>query len=253
MVELKIPSEIEIMAEGGRMLAEVLKELKRATRAGVSTKFLDELAYKLIKDRGAEPAFLGYRPSWSNKPYPHSLCASLNDTVVHGLPSDYVIKSGDLVKLDLGLKYKGFYTDTATTVAVGNVLKDAKRLIRVTEESLYRGIAEARVGKTMGDIGAAIQKHVEKNKMSVVRSLTGHGIGHDLHEEPSVLNFGNAGRGQELEVGMVLAIEPMVALGASAIRQLKDDSFATKDGSLSAHFEHTVAITEKGPKILTKT
>ncbi|MBI4087595.1 MAG: type I methionyl aminopeptidase [Candidatus Liptonbacteria bacterium] len=251
MVEIKTPSEIELMAEGGRMLAEVLKELKRATRAGVSTKFLDEFAHKLIQDRGATPAFLNYLPAWGKKPYLCSLCASLNDTVVHGLPSDYVIKDGDLVKLDLGLKYKGFYTDTATTVAVGNVSKEEKRLIKVTEDALQKGIAEARAGKTLGDIGSAIQKHVEKNGMSVVKSLTGHGIGRALHEEPSVLNVGNPGHGLELEVGMVLAIEPMVALESGEIKQLKDDSFITRDGSLAAHFEHTVAITEKGPRILT--
>lgn len=252
MIDLKTEKEVELMAEGGRRLAEVLKELKRATRAGVSTKFLDELAYKLIKDKGAEPAFRGYRPIGGRKPYPYSLCSSLNDTVVHGLPSEYVIKDGDLVKLDLGLKYNGFYVDTATTIAVGNVGRDTKRLMKVTEDALSKGIAEARSGKTLGDIGFAIQRHVEKNKMAVIRNLTGHGIGRALHEDPSVLNFGISGRGTELEVGQVLAIEPMVAAGRGEIKQLKDDSFVTRDGSLSAHFEHTVAITKKGPRILTR-
>lgn len=250
---LKSEEEIEIMAEGGRMLAEVLKELKRAARAGVSTKFLDELAYKLIKDRGAEPAFRGYRPEGSRKPYPYSLCTSLNDTVVHGLPSSYVIKDGDLVKLDLGLKYGSFFVDAATTVPVGNVGQEASRLVKATENALYKGVAEARAGKTTGDIGSAIQRCVEKNKMAVIKNLTGHGIGRSLHEEPSVLNFGRRDGGVELEVGQVLAIEPMVAIGSGEIKQLKDDSFTTRDGSLSAHFEHTVAITKKGPRILTRT
>lgn len=249
---LKSEAEIEIMTEGGKLLAEVLKELKRATRAGVSTKFLDQFAYKLIKDRGAEPAFLNYRSTGSKNPYPYTLCTSLNDTVVHGLPSDYVLKDGDIIKLDLGLKYKGFYVDMATTVAIGSVSQDTKRLIKVTEGSLYKGIKEACAGNTTGDIGHAVQRYVEKSKMSVIRSLTGHGIGRNLHEEPSVLNFGRPKSGGDLETGMVIAIEPMVSLGTGETKQLKDDSFVTRDGSLSAHFEHTVAITKKGAVILTR-
>ena len=252
MIQLKTLQEIELMAEGGRRLAEVLKELKRAIRVGVSAKFLDQLAHKLIKDRGAEPAFLNYRPAGSRKPYPYSICTSMNDIVVHGLPSDYVIKDGDLVKLDLGLKYKNFFVDAAMTVPAGNAGQEAKRLAKVAEDALSKGIAEARAGKTTGDIGYAIERHVKKNEMSVIKSLTGHGIGRDLHEDPAVFNFGERGGGIELETGMVIAIEPMIAIGSGGIKQLKDDSFATRDGSLSAHFEHTVAVTDKGPRILTK-
>lgn len=251
MIILKTPEEIEIMAEGGKRLAGVLMALKNEVRPGITTKFLDALAYKLIRELGASPAFLNYRPSGSKKAYPYTLCASLNDTVVHGLPSDYVIREGDLVKLDLGLKYGGFYLDSAVTVGVGKISVEAKKLIQVTEESLARAIAEARPGNTLGDIGHAVEAHVKKNKFSVVQSLTGHGIGKGLHEDPYVLNFGKAHDGEKLKAGMVLALEPMVAMGAGGVLQRVDDSFATKDGSLAAHFEHTAAITENGPRILT--
>lgn len=240
------------MAEGGRRLASVIEGLKKEVRAGVTTLFLDKLARKLIKECGAEPAFLGYRPAGSLKPYPYAICASLNDVVVHGLPSDYVLKDGDLLKLDLGLKYKGFYSDSAVTVPVGNIGREAQRLIKVTRESLGVGIAEARPGKTVGDIGHAIERFVTKNDFSVVRSLTGHGIGRDLHEDPQVLNFGRKGTGEELMPGMVLAIEPMVAIASGATRTMPDESFVTTDGSLSAHFEHTVVITGAGSRVLTK-
>lgn len=251
MVILKTPAEIEIMAEGGRRLAQVIGGLKKEVRAGVTTLFLDKLAMKLIKECGAEPAFLGYRPHGSLKPYPHTICASLNDVVVHGLPSDYVLKDGDVLKLDLGLKCGGFYVDSAVTVPVGSVSREAQKLIHVTREALDVGIAEARSGKAVGDIGHAIERFVAKNGFSVVRSLTGHGIGRELHEEPQVLNFGRKGTGEELMPGMVLAIEPMVAAGSGATKQLADESFVTADGSLAAHFEHTIAVTERGPRILT--
>jgi methionyl aminopeptidase len=252
MATLKTPAEIELMAEGGQHLASVIEGLKKEVRAGVTTLFLDKLAKKLIKEYGAEPAFLGYRAAGSLKPYPYTICASLNDVVVHGLPSDYVLKDSDVLKLDLGLKHKGFYVDSAVTVPVGGVGREAQRLIKVTRESLDVGIAEARPGKTVGDIGHAIEKFVTKNGFSVVKSLTGHGIGRELHEEPQVLNFGHKGEGEELKAGMTLAIEPMVAIGSGATKQLADESFVTVDGSLSAHFEHTIAVTEKGPMVLTK-
>lgn len=249
---IKTPEEIEIMAEAGKKLAFVLRALAAEVCAGIPTMRLDEISAALIKERGAAPAFLNYRPAGSATAYPFTLCVSVNDVIVHGQPSGYVIKDGDLVKLDLGLKYKGFYVDSAVTVGVGNVSREAKKLIEVTRDALYRGIREARAGNTTGDVGYAVERFAVKNKFSVIKSLIGHGIGRNLHEEPSVPNFGKKGEGEELVLGMVIAVEPMIAAGSGATLQRKDDSFSTRDGSLSAHFEHTVAITERGPRILTE-
>jgi methionyl aminopeptidase len=258
MLTLKKPEEIEIMAEAGRKLAEVLVRLEEETRAGVKTIALDRIAYQMIHKLGAKPAFLHYRPAGARQGYPYTLCTSLNSVVVHGQPSEYVIQDGDLVKLDLGLVYKGFYADAARTVAVGKVSKEAKRLVGATQDALAVAIEEARAGKTLGDVGAAIEKVAKKNKCSVVDGLTGHGIGRALHEDPTVWNMGKKGEGEELREGMVLAIEPMFAagkgsgrMGLKAVKQMRDESWATADGSLAAHFEHTVAITARGPKILT--
>lgn len=249
---LRSKEEIEIMAEGGRKLAHVLGALRTAAKAGVTTQGLDRIAYQLITESGAKPAFLHYRPAGARKAYPYTLCASVNDVVVHGQPSRYALQEGDIISLDLGLKYKGLYLDAAITVPIGEPTKEIKKLISVTEESLYAGIKTAKAGHTIGDIGYAIQKVVEKNRLTVVDGLTGHGIGEILHDEPTVFNVGRKGTGESLEVGMVLAIEPMVSTGGSDIRQLLDESYGTADHSLAAHFEHTVAITEKGPWILTK-
>lgn len=251
MLTLKTPQEIEVMAEGGRRLAEVLRALRDATHVGVTTKSLDRMAYQLIHKAGAKPAFLHYRPAGAKRAYPYSLCTSLNGVVVHGQPSDYVVKEGDLVTLDLGLLYKGLYLDMAWTVAVGKIGKDAARLVAATKSALDAAIAEATVGKTLGDIGFVIERVAKKNKCSVADGLTGHGIGRALHEEPPVLNIGRRGEGEELREGMVFAIEPMFTAGGAALRQLRDESWATADGSLAAHFEHTVAITKNGPRILT--
>jgi methionyl aminopeptidase len=239
------------MAHGGAILGSVLKELEAKTAVGVPTIELDTLARKLIIKAGAQPAFLHYRPAGARKAYPYTLCVSINDVVVHGQPSVYKVREGDLVSLDLGLKYQGLYLDAAITVPVGDVGKQGKKLIEVTKDALAAGIKEAKPGHTLGHIGYAIQKVIEKNNFSVVDGLTGHGIGRELHEDPTVFNFGRKGQGEELEVGMVLAIEPMVAVGGSAIRQLLDESYGTADGERAAHFEHTVAITAKGPRILT--
>lgn len=241
------------MAEGGRRLAAVLQRLKSEVRPGVTTMSLDRVARKLIVDGGDTPAFLNYRPEGARRAYPYTLCASVNSVVVHGQPSSYALREGDLIKLDLGLKHEGFYLDAAITVPVGSVTPEAKKLIAVTEESLYAGIKEAKVGHTLGDIGYAIERVVRKKKFSVADGLTGHGIGRALHEEPTVFNYGDRGTGMKLVRGMVIAIEPMVAVGGSAIVQLRDEGYGTADRSLAAHFEHTVAITESGPMILTKT
>jgi len=239
------------MAEGGRQLGAVLRSLGHAAQAGITTLKLDHLARTLIERGGAKPAFLNYRPHGADHPYPYTLCSSLNSVVVHGQPSAYVLKEGDIVSLDLGLIYKGFYLDAAVTVGVGKISREAKKLIAVTRESLELAIQEARPGKAFGDIGFAVHDYVKKNKMSVVEGLTGHGIGRALHEDPPVFNFGRRGQGDEIEPGMVLAIEPMVSLGKGGINQLADESYGTADGSLAAHFEHTVAITPEGPRILT--
>lgn len=240
------------MAEGGAMLARVLQELKKVTRAGVPTIELDQLARRLIIEAGAKPAFLHYRPAGARRAYPYTLCVSVNDVVVHGQPSVYKIREGDIVSLDLGLRYKDLYLDAAITVAVGDVGAQAKKLIAVAEEALTAAIKVAKPGNTLGDIGAVVEKVTKKNKFSVVEGLTGHGIGRALHEDPAVFNVGQRGRGEELEAGLVIAIEPMIAIGGGEIRQLLDESYGTADGSLAAHFEHTVAITAKGPRILTK-
>jgi len=252
MLVLKTSAEIEIMADGGRKLAEIVAALNREIRIGITTKELDRMALHMIHEAGAEPAFLNYRAPGSVRPYPCSICTSINDVVVHGQPSDYKIKDGDLVKLDLGLRYMDFCTDMAITVGVGRISAESKRLMEVTEKALSLVVNEVRVGKTLGDIGYVVERIVKQAGFSVADELTGHGIGRNLHEDPTVFNFGRRGEGEELEVGMVLAIEPMVAMGSGRVRQLKDGSFITADGLPSAHYEHTVAVTKDGPKILTK-
>lgn len=252
MITLKTPAEIEAMREGGKRLAAILETLKKETKAGIMTNYLDTLGSELIRESGGRPAFLGYRPSGSSKPYPATICVSVNDVVVHGMPSLYVIKEGDIVKLDLGLMYEGLYVDAAVSVAVGEIPKEARVLLQKTEEALYTAIKEARLRNTLGDIGFAVSEVVHMTPFSIVKSLTGHGIGRELHEDPYVFNEGRRGQGMRLEEGMVLAIEPMVAIGSGEVKQLSDDSFVTADGSLTAHFEHTVAITKQGPEILTR-
>ena len=256
MVILKTEAEIEIMAEAGKRLARILTILKNETKVGIPTEYLEKRTRVLIKEVEAEAAFLNYEPAASNKPYPAALCVSVNDTVVHGLPSNYVLKEGDLVKLDLGLKYQGFYVDAALTVGLEKISHEARRLLQVTERALELAVSHCTPGKRLGDIGQVIQDFVEGNKFSIIKTLTGHGIGRSLHEEPTVLNFGSKGSGAKLEVGMVLAIEPMVSasppLRGEKVIQKEDGSFFTADGSLAAHFEHTVVITEAGPRILTK-
>ena len=251
MITIKTREEIEIMAEAGRRLARILKTLKSEANVGVRGKELDTMARELIVRGGDQPAFLGYQPGRMEKAFPATICFSVNDVVVHGIPGDEIIKDGDVVKLDIGLIHKGFYTDTALTVGVGNITEKARRLIAATEESLRRGIAAAKVGNTVGDIGAAVEGYIESQGFSIVTSLSGHGIGRELHEDPHVFNFGRPGKGEELREGMVIAIEPMVGAGKAKTIQQKDDSFAMADGSLSAHFEHTVAITKNGPRVLT--
>ena len=257
MIKIKNKEEIEVMKEGGGILAKILKELSGAVKPGITTNDLDKLASELVFKFGAKPAFLDYHG------YPATLCTSINEEIVHGLPSDRKLKEGDLLKLDMGVLYKGFYTDSAVTVLVSSLSrlshifkKDYSRklkLMSITKKSLEIGIAQARVGSTIGDIGSAIQKYVERERLNLVRDLVGHGIGKELHEPPQVPNYGKAGSGEKLVAGMVIAIEPMVVTGDWLTKEGADGFvFETKDGGLAAHFEHTVAITEKGPLVLTK-
>ena len=240
-------SELQKMHRACRIVVETLETLARASVPGVSTRELDRIAREAIVKEGAKPAFLGYRG------YPATLCVSVNEEVVHGIPGPRKLKDGDIVSLDLGCIVDGFYGDSARTVAVGRVSPDAERLMRVTEEALHEGIAMCHPGKRIGDIGHAVQQHAEANGYSVVRDFVGHGIGTKLHEEPKVPNYGPPGRRERLVPGMCLAIEPMVNVGGPDVRTLDDDWTAvTIDGKLSAHFELSVAVTEQGPWILSE-
>ncbi len=257
MIQLKTKKEIEVMKEGGKILAKVLSEVQKKVRPGIATDSLDKLAGELIFKYGAKPSFLGYDN------FPAVTCISLNDEVVHGLPSDRKLKEGDLCKLDLGVFYKGFHTDHAITVLVTKESKlsaifkkthsKKRKLINVTKKSLEIGIAKAVMGNTIGDVGSAIQKYVEGEGFGIVRDLVGHGIGRELHEPPQIPNYGKAGTGLKLVEGMVIAIEPMVVTGDWKVKVGQDGFvFKTKDGSLAAHFEHTIAIMAKGNIVLTR-
>ena len=248
---LKTAKEIEIMRAGGKILAKVRDKLAEEAREGVILKELDRLAEKLIKKAGGRPAFLGYKPEGADKPYPASVCASVNEVIVHGLPNNYRLQLGDILKIDLGLLYKGYYTDTAITVGIGKISPLAEKLISTAKKALELAIEECQPGKTLGDIGHVISQQVESHGFSIVKELTGHGIGKKLHEQPIVFNNGQPGAGVILAEGMTLAIEPMISAGGAEIIKLPDDSYATKDKSLSAHFEHTVAIIKDGSRILT--
>ena len=247
MIVCRSAAELEQMREAGRLVGEVLTELAAAVAPGVSTADLDELAEKRIRQAGATPAFKGYHG------YPATICASINDEVIHGIPSGRrVLNEGDIISIDVGASLDGYFGDSAVTLPVGQISEDAAALLRVTEESLYKAIEAAKAGKRVSDIGHAVQKHVEAYGFSVVREFVGHGIGQRMHEEPQVPNYGEPGHGPRLAEGMVLAIEPMVNAGSAAVKVLADGWTAvTRDGGLSAHFEHTVAVTADGPWILT--
>jgi methionyl aminopeptidase len=249
VIQLKSAREIEIMAEGGRILGATVAMLEREVRPGLSTADLDAMAEEFIRSRdGALPAFKGLYG------FPGSVCTSINHEIVHGIPSRRrVLREGDIVSIDVGVGYRGYFTDSAVTVPVGQVDAEAERLLSVTRASLAAGIAAARAGAHIGDIGAAVQAVVERAGFSVVKDLVGHGIGVEFHEEPQVPNYGKPKRGVKLVPGLTLAIEPMVNAGGPATRTLPDKwTIVTVDGSRSAHFEHTIAITENGPRVLTQ-
>ena len=248
MIVLKTGRELKVMREACRISAEALKLAGNAVEPGVTTAELDKIAEKYILSQGATPNFKNYNG------YPATACISINNEVIHGIPSNKrVIKAGDIVSIDLGAKFEGYHGDNAATFACGDISEEAKRLMDTTRESLYEGIAAAVSGGRLGDIGAAIQQYVEKRGYSVVRQFVGHGIGTQLHEAPEVPNFGTHGRGIRLMPGMTLAIEPMINMGAYDVKVMPDGwTVLTKDGSLSAHFEHTIVITPDGPQIMTK-
>lgn len=246
MIFLKSDEEISLIKQSGHILAQVLGVVAGAIKPGITTKDLDTLAETYIYDQGATPSFKGY-----NK-FPATLCISVNEVVVHGIPGKYELREGDIISVDCGVLYKGYHSDSAFTFPVGEITKEAKNLIKVTKESLYLGIAQAVVGKRVGDIGDAIETYVAASSYTVVRALAGHGVGKHLHEDPQVSNYGKRGTGVQLKKGMVIAIEPMVNQGQAGVVHDRDGwTIRTADGKLSAHFEHTVAVGEKGPEILT--
>lgn len=251
MIYLKSRAEIETMRRANVIVAEVLAGLKETVRPGMTTLELDELAERWTHEKGGKPAFKGY--AVAGRVFRHSLCTSVNEEIVHGVPSDRVLKEGDILGMDFGVVYEGFYGDSAVTVGLGQVSPEAERLMRVTETALSEGIELMREGNRLGDLGSAIQRIAEDSGYSVVREFVGHGIGKKLHEEPPVPNYGDAGKGSRLRAGMVLAVEPMVNAGGREIRVLEDGWTAvTRDRSLAAHFEHSIAITADGPYVLSR-
>ena len=254
MAKIKTPKEIELLRESGKRLATVLQALKNAVKPGVSTKDLDILAEKLIRQGGDEPSFLNYTPYGAKTAFPASLCVSLNDEIVHGIPSAAcIIRDGDVVSIDLGLTHQGMITDAALSVSVGKVRAEVAQLLTETERALYEGIKAIHAGGHIGDIGVAVERVAEEHHYGIVRELGGHGVGHKVHEEPYIPNYGKKGVGPVLKLGMVLALEPMFMLGGDAIRLMPDGyTIVTKDGSTAAHFEHTIVITQHGAEILTK-
>lgn len=246
MIYLKTEEEIELLRENNLLVSATLAEVAKHIRPGVTTLGLDALAEKFIRSHGAVPGFLGYGG------FPNSLCISVNEQVVHGIPSDYVLKEGDIVSVDCGTVMKGFYGDSAYTFAVGRIDPEVERLLEVTKESLYKGVAQAKVGNRVGDVSAAVQEHAESNGFSVVRELVGHGLGKSMHEDPEVPNYGARGRGPLLKEGMVICIEPMINMGKKQVVFEKDGwTVRTADRKPSAHYEFAVAITKDGPDVLT--
>ncbi len=246
MIRLKSAREIELMRDSGKVAARVLQELEGLVAPGITTAELDKRAERIIREAGGEPAFLGYHG------FPASICASVNEEVVHGIPGLRRLKEGDIISIDVGVCLKGYYSDTAATYAVGRISTQARRLMDVTRQSLAEGISAMRSGAHLGDISHAVQRYAEANRFSVVYSYAGHGIGTEMHEEPQVPNIGIPGRGPKLQTGMVLAIEPMINAGGADVEMLEDGwTVVTRDRSISAHFEHSVALCEEGPVVLT--
>jgi len=247
MISIKSSKEIATMKKGGKILSDILKVLVDNAKPGVKTEDLEKKARKFISERRAKPSFLNFEG------FPAVLCTSINEQIVHGVPSERILKDGDILSLDLGIFFEGFHSDMAVTISIGEVLPETKRLLRITKKALKLAIKKSRAGNTFGDVGNTIQRYVESQGLGVVRDLCGHGIGRELHEDPQILNFGKRHKGEKIKEGMVFCIEPMVTMGTWKIKKSKDGfGYETKDGSLSCHFEHEVAVTEKGPIILTE-
>ncbi len=247
MVSIKTPEEIRIMAEGGKILAGIMKELEKKVKSGITTEELNRLAESLILKSGGKCSFKDYED------YPACLCASINEEIVHSVPSARQLKDGDIISLDLGIFYQGFHTDMAVTLPVGKILPEKQSLIRVTKKALKRGMKKVRPGNTIGDISNTIQRYVEGQGFNVVRELCGHGIGREIHEDPKIVNYGKRHTGPEIKEGMVLCLEPMVTVGHWKLKKSADGfGYETQDSSLSCHFEHTIAVTKNGGEILTK-
>lgn len=247
MISIKNKDEIEIMRQAGHILAACMKEVAKQTKAGVSTSYLDKVARDFILQAGALPAFENYQG------FPSTLCASVNNVVVHAVPTDYILKQGDIISLDLGLQYQGYYSDMAQTVAIGKISPQVKKMLKVAEKSLELGIKAARSGNSFGDIGKTIGDYVERQGFGVVRELCGHGIGKELHEAPEIPNYGEAQVGERIKEGMVFCLEPMITMGNWKLKKSKDGfGYETKDGSLACHTERTIAIVNNKPEVLTK-
>ncbi len=253
-IQLKTQEDIEKLKEAGKIHAHILKALTALVKPGVSAVEVDTLARALLEEAGAKAAFLNYTPEGVSYPFPAAVCVSVNDEVVHGIPHENIIfQEGDIISLDLGVSYKGMITDAAITVPCGEVSDEARKLMSITKEALNVGIAAAKLGNTVGDIGFAIQEFVKPYGYGIIKILAGHGVGYSVHEEPYVPNYGKKGDGEKLVPGMVLAIEPMLTLGNDEVAVTEDEyTYVTYDGSLAAHFEHTIAITEEGTIVLTK-
>jgi methionyl aminopeptidase len=246
MITLKSARELEIMRRSGKVTSAVLSDLIRAAKPGMTLREIDRMAEKGIRDRGGVPTFKGYHG------FPASICASVNEVVVHGIPGDRTLKDGDILSIDIGTTFEGYVSDTAITIGIGNVSAQAQRLMRVTQECLMIGIGAMKKGNRLSDIGHAVQTHAEAAGYGVVRALVGHGVGKKMHEEPQVPNWGSPGQGITMKPGLVIAIEPMITEGTYEVETLSDKwTVVTQDGKLAAHFEHTIALTEDGPRILT--
>jgi methionyl aminopeptidase len=255
MIRLKTNEEIETLREGGKILARIMRESKKFAVVGGNSKDIDDFFYNEIIKAECKPAFLNYRPHGAKRAFPATICVSINHEIVHGIPNEVpkIFQEGDIVTFDAGLIYKGMYLDHAWTFAIGDVSKEARKLLQATEEALYIGIKQAKIGRHIGDISFAIERRAYEDDLFVVDGLSGHGVGYEIHEDPYVPNIGDPKTGEKIEEGLVIAIEPMFALGASDIVLEKDgQTYSTKDKSLSAQFEHTIAVTKKGPIILTK-
>jgi len=253
MIICKSPEEIKIMEKAGKIVGKVLLKVEEIIKPGITSEYIDRIAEEIIISENAIPAFKGYSGRFDNKPYPCSVCVSINEEVVHGIPGKRVIRDGDLVSVDVGAKIDGFYGDAARTFKVGRVSRDAERLWKATKEALEAGIEKFRVGNRLSDLSNAIEKRAARDRFSVVKDFVGHGIGREMHEDPQILNYGPPGQGPVLKEGMVLAIEPMLNMGSSEVKIMGDGwTVATIDGELSCHFENTVALCKDGTKILTE-